>query len=244
MTAKACSPTSSAKKVSHSGHRERLRKTFLSHGLDPIPDVNVLELLLFYAIPRQDTNPIAHRLLDVYGSLAKVFDASVEDLMQYGGLTENAAALIKLTIAVARRQQICQNKIEHILSNTQMCGNYLVHYFFGATEEMVYLLALDAKCKVLGCDKLFTGTINSANLSVRSVVEYALRIKASSVILAHNHTSGIAIPSQEDIRTTELVQKALDMVDVLLADHIVVADGDYVSMAESGLLSHSGFGIR
>lgn len=244
MTVQASTSSAQPKKVSHDGHRERLRKKFLSHGLDAIADINVLELLLFYAIPRQDTNPIAHRLLDAFDSLAGVFDASVEDLMKQGGLTENAAALIKLTTAVARRQQICRANMEHILNSTQKCGDYLVPYFFGATEEMVYLLALDAKCKVLGCTKLFTGTINSANLSVRSVVEYALRVKASSVVLAHNHTSGIAIPSQEDIRTTEVVIKALDMVDVLLADHIVVADEDYVSMAESGILSRLGFGIR
>ena len=98
------------------------------------------------------------------------------------------------------------------------------------------MLALDAKCKVLGCTKLYTGTVNSAGLSVRSVVEYALRMKASSLVLAHNHPSGIAIPSQEDIRTTKAVAEALDTVDVLLADHIVVADGDFVSMAESGML--------
>lgn len=241
---KASTSSASAKKVSHEGHRERLRTKFLSHGLDAIADVNVLELLLFYAIPRQDTNPIAHRLLDAFDSLSGVFDASVEDLMRQGGLTENAAALIKLTIAVARRQQICRANMEQILNSTQKCGNFLVPYFYGLTEETVYLLALDAKCKVLGCTKLFTGTINSANLSVRSVVEHALRVKASSVVLAHNHTSGIAVPSQEDIRTTELVSKALDMVDVLLADHIVVADDDYVSMAESGILPRPGLGIR
>ena len=237
MTTSTSIPSSDAKKNIHSGHRERLRQKFLTHGLDAISDINVLELLLFYAIPRQDTNPIAHRLLDAFDSLPGVFDASTEDLMKEGGLTENAAALIKLTTAVARRQQICRANMEHILNSTQKCGDYLVPYFLGATEEMVYLLALDAKCKVLGCTRLFTGTINSANLSVRSVVEYALRVKASSVVLAHNHTSGIAVPSQEDIRTTEVVIKALNMVDVLLADHIVVADEDYVSMAESGLLS-------
>lgn len=222
----------------HSGHRERLRKKFLEHGLDSFPDVNALELLLFYAIPRQDTNPIAHRLLDAFESLAGVFAASTEDLMRLGGLSENAAALLKLTTEMARRQQISRASMDNILNTTRKCGDFLVPYFFGATEEMVYLLSLDAKCKVLGCTKLFTGTINSTSLSVRSVVECALRTKATSVVLAHNHTSGIAVPSQEDLHTTEAVSHALQIVGVLLADHIVVADDDYVSMLDSGFLRH------
>ena len=230
----------SGEKTIHGGHRQRLRTRYLEHGLDSLPDVNALELLLFYAIPRQDTNPIAHRLLDTYGSLAAVLDASLEDLKSNGGLTENAAALLKLTTEISRRQQISKASMERILDTTKKCGDYLVPFFYGATEEMVYLLALDAKCKVLGCAKLFNGTINSANLSVRSVVEYALRVKASSVVLAHNHTSGIAVPSKEDIHTTKIVAEALNMVDVLLADHIVVADGDYVSMVESHLIPAPG----
>lgn len=224
------------KKPLHGGHRQRLRQQFLTHGLDSLHDVNVLELLLFYAVPRQDTNPIAHRLLDRFGSLSRVFDASLEELMEQGGLTENAAALIKLLPAVARRQQLSRSDLGSILGTTRQCGDYLVPYFYGATDEMVYLLGLDAKCKVLGCVQLFQGTVNYAHLSTRRVVEAALKMKATSVVLAHNHTSGIAVPSQEDIQTTHAISHALDLVGVLLADHIVVADDDYVSMAESGLL--------
>lgn len=220
----------------HSGHRQRLKDQFLTHGMDPIHDVNVLELILFYAIPRQDTNPIAHRLLNTFGSLAAVFDATPEELMERGGLSKNAATLIKLIPAAARRQQLSRSSCHQLLDSTQKCGDYLVPFFFGATQEEVYLLGLDAKCKVLGCVKLSTGSINSAGLSIRKVVECALNMKASSVVLAHNHTSGIAVPSQEDIRTTQSISHALDLVGVYLADHVVVADEDYVSMAESGLI--------
>lgn len=220
----------------HSGHRQRLKDQFLTHGMDPIHDVNVLELVLFYAIPRQDTNPIAHRLLNTFGSLAAVFDATPEELMERGGLSKNAATLIKLIPATARRQQLSRSSCHQLLDSTQKCGDYLVPFFFGATQEEVYLLGLDAKCKVLGCVKLSTGSVNSAGLSIRKVVECALNMKASSVVLAHNHTSGIAVPSQEDIRTTQSISHALDLVGVYLADHVVVADEDYVSMAESGLI--------
>ena len=220
----------------HSGHRQRLKDQFLTHGMDPIHDVNVLELILFYAIPRQDTNPMAHRLLNTFGSLAAVFDATPEELMERGGLSKNAATLIKLIPAAARRQQLSRSSCHQLLDSTQKCGDYLVPFFFGATQEEVYLLGLDAKCKVLGCVKLSTGSVNSAGLSIRKVVECALNMKASSVVLAHNHTSGIAVPSQEDIRTTKSISHALDLVGVYLADHVVVADEDYVSMAESGLI--------
>lgn len=222
----------------HHGHRERMRKQFLEHGLDSFSDVAVLEFLLFYAVPRQDTNALAHRLLILFDSLAGVFSASIEDLMRVGKLSENTATLIKLVPEAARRQQINRVNMDNILNTTRKCGDFLMPYFFGATDEMVYLLSLDAKCKVLSCTKLFTGTINSANLSTRSVVECALRTKATSVVLAHNHTSGIAVPSQEDIRTTETVAHALELMGILLADHIIVADDDYVSMLDSNLIHH------
>lgn len=220
----------------HVGHRQRLKEEFLSHGLDPLHDVNVLELTLFYAIPQQDTNPMAHRLLDEFGSLAAVFDASPQELMERGKLTRNAATYLKLIPAVARRQQISKASLEEILDTTGKCGDYLKSRFFSETEEVVYLLGLDAKCKALGCQKLFSGSVNYVNLSVRRVVECAISMKASSVVLAHNHTSGIAYPSQEDVRTTAEVAKALDMVGVYLADHIIVADDDYVSLSESKLM--------
>lgn len=223
----------------HGGHRQRMKDKFLTNGLDAFHDVNVLEMVLYYAVPQKDTNPMAHHLLNEFGSLAGVFDASVEDLENRGNLTRNAATLLKLIPAVARRQQISKATFETILNTTQRCGDYLVPFFFSETEEVVYLLGLDAKCKALGCVKLFSGTVNYANLSVRRVVETALNMKATSVVLAHNHTSGIAVPSQEDIQTTKAVAHALDLLGILLVDHIVVADGDYVSMAESGLLDNN-----
>lgn len=228
----------------HSGHRDRMRKVFLEHGLDAFPDVNVLELLLFYAVPRQDTNPIAHRLMDAFGSLPAVLSASPEELMRHGGLTENAAALIKLIIETARRQQICRLKPGAILTSTEQCGEYMLPFFYGAPNETVYLLALDGKCKVLGYSNMFSGSVSSASLNIRSVVEYALRVNASSVVLAHNHVSGIALPSQADIQTTRALESALDTVEIFLADHIVVAEGDFVSMLDSGLLRDRSSFIR
>lgn len=229
-------PPGSCKKPIHTGHRERLRRQFLMTGAEGLSDINILELLLFYGIPQRDTNPIAHRLLERFGSLAGVFSASTEDLVRQGGLGEYAAALIRLTAEIARMQQI-QRTEERFLCTTEEYGDYLLPHFFGLTEETVYLLSLDGKCKPLACNRLFTGSVNSASLSIRLVVECALRTKATSVVLAHNHPSGIAVPSQEDIKSTRAIAEALEPLNVLLLDHIVVAEGDFVSMLESGFLN-------
>ena len=218
----------------HTGHRARLKAQFLQTGLDAFTDIQVLELLLFYANPRQDTNPIAHRLLNQFGTLSAVLDAPVELLESVKGVGENAALLLHLIPCVCRRYLIDRASYEQILDSTEKAGAFLVPYFFGARDEMVYLLCLDAKCKVLDCRMLSVGGVNTAAVSVRKIVEAALACNATSVVLAHNHTSGIALPSKEDEATTRQIRTALDAVGILLVDHIIVADDDFVSMADSG----------
>ena len=218
----------------HDGHRQRLKERFLKQGLDGFTDIQVLELLLFYALPRRDTNPIAHALLKKFGSVRQVLEAPVERLTEVEYITENAAVLLRLAPAMLRYYQVDKVKEDMPLVTIQACGDYLKHFFLGRKNETVFLLCLDAKCKVLACREVGEGSVNSANVPIRRVVEIALAEGASTVILAHNHPSGIAIPSGEDIATTRRLAAALSTVDVILADHIVVADDDYVSMAQSG----------
>ena len=218
----------------HKGHRERLKLRFLESGLDSFTDVQALELLLFYAIPQKDTNPIAHALLERFGSLSQVLDASVEELKKVPGISDHAATLLRLATELARFYQVDSARRTEVLTSLDACGAYLVPRFFGRKVETVFLLCLDAKCKVLCCKEVGEGSVNSAGISVRKIVETALGVNASTVVLAHNHPSGLAVPSNEDIQTTRRVNMALQAVDIQLADHIVVADGDYVSMAQSG----------
>ncbi len=219
----------------HSGHRERLRDQFLNYGLDGLSDYNALELLLFYVYPRRDTNLMAHKLLDAFGSLAGVLDADPEALIKTGGLTKNGAALLKLVVELDRKAQISKTSRKEQLTTTEKCGEYLLPFYYGLTEETVYVLALDGKCRSIGCKKLFSGSLSAASVSIREVVDYALRTKAASIVLSHNHTSGIAVPSQEDVAVTKQLAQALLSVNVLLADHIVVADGRFASMIDLGL---------
>ena len=218
----------------HKGHRERLKQRFLEEGLDNFTDIQVLELLLFYAIPRSDTNPIAHALLDRFGSLSQVLEADAEELKKVPGIKDHAATLLALVIDLCRYYQVnCAQQTE-VLTTLDDCGKYLVPRFFGRTRETVFLLCLDAKCKVLCCKELGEGSVNSASISVRKVVETALSANATTVVLAHNHPSGIAVPSNEDIQTTQRIAAALQAVEIYLADHIVGAAEDYVSMDQSG----------
>lgn len=218
----------------HSGHRDRLKKRFLQQGLDGFTDIQALELLLFYSVPRQDTNPIAHNLLNRFGSLSQVLEAPAEELIKVEGIGEHSAALLRLINEMGRYYLVDRAQRERILPTIEDCARYLQPCFHGRTMETVFLLCLDAKCKVLCCREVGEGSINSAGISIRRIVETALREGASTVVLAHNHPSGIAIPSAEDVQTTRRIAAALRSVEVALADHIVVADGDYVSMVQSG----------
>ena len=218
----------------HDGHRQRLKERFLRNGLDSFTDVQVLELALFYCIPRKDTNPIAHALLEHFGSLSQVLEASVEELQNVPGIGENTATYLTMLPQIGRFYLVDRSQREVILPTIDKCGAYLVPYFFGRGTESVFLLCLDAKCKVLCCREVGQGSVNSAGISVRKIVEIALGTNATTVVLAHNHPSGLALPSAEDIQTTRRVAAALRAVEVHLADHIVVADGDYVSMVQSG----------
>lgn len=219
----------------HGGHRQRLRDRFIAEGLDHFTDIQVLELLLFYSIPRQDTNNLAHALIQQFGSLPQVLDTSVEELKTVKGIGDNAATFLKLIPAIARYYAVSREQLQTTpLLTTEDLGRYLLNYFHGQSNETVYLLCLDAKCKPLCCPKLGEGSVNSAGVSIRRVVETALGANATSVVLAHNHPSGIALPSNDDIVTTRRISAALNAVEVVLADHLVIADGDYVSMLQSG----------
>lgn len=218
----------------HKGHRERMKARFLEDGLDNFTDIQVLELLLFYAIPQKDTNPIAHALLERFGSLSQVLDAGVEELKKVHGISEHSATLLALVTQLGRYYQVDSAQRMEVLTTLDACGAYLVPRFFGRTRETVFLLCLDAKCKVLCCKEIGEGSVNTASISVRKIVETALATNATTVVLAHNHPSGVAVPSNEDVLTTRRAAAALKAVEVHLADHIVVADGDYVSMVQSG----------
>lgn len=219
----------------HDGHRQRKKKQFLQRGLEGFADHEVLELLLFYAIPRRDTNETAHRLLQKFSSLQSVLYAPMEELQKVEGVGENAAVLIRLLTEIYHRSCLTA-KEEKILNSVESAGTFFCRLLRNERREVLYQICLDAKGKVLNYKRLSSGTVSMAPVSVREVVENALYADASVVMLGHNHPSGIALPSEEDRQITIQIQKALGAMGIRLADHIIVADDDFVSMAVSGLL--------
>ncbi len=220
----------------HDGHRERMKRRFLDHGLENFDDVNALELLLFYALPRQDTNLLAHALLERFGSLSAVLEASEADLRSVSGVGENAAALLRLIPAVSKRYMLGKTPANAPVNTPSAAGRYFIPRFMYETEEVVCALLLDARKRPICCRELSRGTVDAAQIQTRRLCQLCLEQKASSVILSHNHRSGVPLPSAEDEAATRRLREALDLLGVELSDHIVVAGVEYVSMRECGMM--------
>lgn len=220
----------------HDGRRARKRKQFQEFGLDAFPDHEALELLLYFAIPRVDTNPIAHRLIERFGSLDAVLAAPYHELRQVEGVGESAATLISLVFPLVRQARSSASKTPVILGSTRAAGEYFMGLFFGMRDERLYIACLDAKGKLLRCVAVADGSVDTVTLNMRRIVEIALQSGASSVILSHNHPSGLALPSDEDNRATLMAWDALHKIGIDLLDHIIVADEDFVSLRDNGLL--------
>lgn len=216
------------------GHRQRVKARFLKEGLQNFEESHALELLLFYAIPRKDTKPIARRLLDRFGSFAAVLGADMDALQKVEGVGPATAAYIHTIHEVGRYYQVSQAQNQQKLVDLNRCGEYLAPFFHGATREMVYLLCLDAKSCAICCREISSGDVASSPLSTRRVVQSAIDAGAVSVVLAHNHPGGISKPSEEDLVVTKLVGATLASVGVLMVDHVIFADGDFISLAQSG----------
>ena len=168
------------------------------------------------------------------GRLSKSYDA-LSEIAPVVYLATDTAALITLMPALMRRYQLSRQDMEAIINTPRAAGEFLMPYFYGARNEQAYLLCLDAKGKALACDRIGEGALNSVGLDSRAAVECVLRHRASLAVLAHNHTSGVAAPSREDVSATLELERVLSAVGVELFDHILVADEDFVSFRESGL---------
>ena len=220
------------KKNVHEGHRDRMRNKYVNKGIEVFEQHEILEMLLFYAIPRKNTNDIAHRLLEACGSLSAVFDAPIDILMQQG-LSYNAAVLLHMIPDLSRAYQSDKFDNEEKIITDENIGKKMVHLFAGKNEECVYAFFLDAKGKEKYSGIISKGDASSAPLFSKDIVSIAARCKAVTVIIAHNHPSGVAFPSRADLEATADIADALDTIGIHLADHIIVADRDYISLSST-----------
>ena len=217
----------------HEGHRERMRDKFLKSGLDSMASHEVLEFMLYHSVSRQDTNVIAHNLINAFGSLPAVLDAPYEELLKVKGVSKVTATFIKFELQLMRRYFYEKTELSTSIKSVSDCGKYLLGRYIGYDNEVASLLCMDNKCSVLGFEIICEGDIGSAVFSSRKIIEAVIKYKATTAILAHNHPGGIALPSNDDIEATKGIISALSHVNVILLDHIIIADGDYVSLAES-----------
>ena len=218
------------------GHRERMRRRFLGGSIDTFEPREVLELMLFYAIPRRDTREIAIRLLQRFGSFDKVLEASYEELQQVEGIGEAAASLLVLFRSVFGYYERCKAADGFSVTGAKDAENYCKALFAGESNELCYLLCFDAKLKLSNTVRISEGTVNGTYVSTRKVVEAAVANRAVMAILAHNHPDGVLSPSAEDLAKTKQLMQALDLVGIELCDHIIVAGSKALSLAAGGVI--------
>lgn len=220
----------------HEGHRERVRKRFMKEGIDSFEQHQILELILFYAVPRKDTNEIAHRLLEKFGTLSRVLEAEPKDLMQVSDIGENAACLLSLFASVFRVYAQDKVKKKATLGCLEDIFAYVKSLYHGRLYETFFLISLDAQNRILHSEIIMEGTIDEIAVYPRLVVESALRHKAYAVIIAHNHPGGSVMPSKVDVEATRHIVKALKTIDIELKDHIIVTNENCLSFREMKLL--------
>ena len=220
------------KEHDHAGHRNRVRKKFIDNGFDGFEPHEVLEMYLFYAIPRKDTNALAHKLLNRYITISGVCDAPLDELMKDFSLSQSAAVFLKMLPQMSRLYIQSKTSKDNAIDD-ECIGEMFMSMFIGRDEECVALILGDAKGKLLFSDIIIKGAIGSTTAPVRKIVDIALRHNAKCAFIAHNHPSGSALPSSSDIKATAIIKNTLLSVGVELIDHYIVTTDDYVSLAQS-----------
>ena len=211
-----------------------MRDEFLFKGIsESTPPHKVVEYILFHSIPQKDTNETAHALLERFGSISGILDAPAEQLMQVKGISKVSVSLLKLILPVARIYSSEKNSADKVLKDIDDISQYLLGKYFGYDKEVFSMLSLNASGKVLGYDVLSSGNVSEVTVSVRDIVEVVLKRRAVCVAIAHNDPGGVALPSEEDIKITELIDRTLKNINAKLLDHVIIAGDDYVSMAKS-----------
>ena len=224
----------------HAGHRERIRERARQEGLTAFSEHEVLELLLTYAIPQKDVNPLAHELVARFGSLSGTLDADEEELLRVPGIGRNAALLLSLMPQLMRYYQRNALGEKPMVTNLSQAYAACAPLFLGAKQEHLYMLSMNKSGRVLHVSLLHTGTVDQVALYPRIVVETALRHGAHAVLLAHNHPGGSREPSLSDRRATGDVASALSMLGIKLIDHLVFSGAQAYSMSRDVLVAGEG----
>lgn len=217
----------------HEHHRQRVYRRFLREGLAGFEEHNAMEFLLFLAHARGDTNELAHTVIDTFGSLSSALDAPYEELVKIKGIGPTSAVVLKFI------PQMCayylDNKTDRKgkLNSSEKMVEFLGPKFFGKTQEELHAVFLDEKHRILRCEQISEGTSSATSVLVSKITSIAVRSDAAYVVMAHNHPRGSAMPSASDLRSTQSVAQSLENVGVTLLDHIIFAENEHLSFADS-----------
>ena len=223
--------------VSAEGHRQRLRARLLTAGPESVADHELLELVLFLALPRRDTKPIARALLTRFGSFANTIAAPLTELVAVEGMGEAGAAALKTVQAAALRLVRSEVQGRPVLANWDALMSYLMAQLSRERIEQFRVLFLDNKNRLLADEAQGRGTVDHTPVYPREVAKRALELHASALILVHNHPSGDPAPSRQDIEMTKEIGHAVGTLGVTLHDHVIVGNGRWLSFRAEGLLS-------
>ena len=214
----------------HHGHRKRLKKKFADLGGDAFDDHELLELLLFYSIPRSNTNEIAHRLMERFGSINRMAEASSDELKLVDGIGDNSVALLRLVLMLAKRYANEERREVKRLNSIEAIVDYANFHTMGAVKELVYAVYMDENLNVIDTNLIASGTVNEVRPMVRTVLELCILKRSTAVLIFHNHPNGGVEPSRDDILFTKLIERELKMIGSDLVEHIIVDGKDYFAV--------------
>lgn len=223
----------------HEHHRQRMRERFLRNGFEGFAPHEILEVMLYYSIPRVDTNGIAHDLLERFGSFKELFEASVDELITVDGVGQSTAMFLKLIPEITRRYAEEQTKPTARYDTVSKIAEYFIRRFIGVNREQLYMMLLNNRMNLIDCVLVSEGSVNCSAVPVRVMTETALMKKASSVVLAHNHPNGLAIPSGSDLDVTDHLNNSFHLLGIPLLEHLVIAEGRFMP-----IMKHRGGRLR
>ncbi|MCC6597938.1 MAG: DNA repair protein RadC [Alphaproteobacteria bacterium] len=218
------------------GHRDRLRERFLQGGPDTLQDYELLELVLFMAIPRRDVKPLAKDMLKKFGDLPGLLSAPVDELLKIDGISENTATALKAVAATAHRMMKRELMHRPVLNSWSRLMDYCSSTMAHETREHFRILFLNKKNELIGDEIQGSGTVDHTPAYPREIMKRALDLGATALILLHNHPSGDPSPSQADIDMTRLIIRAAEPFNIVIHDHIIIARNGYSSFKNQGLI--------
>ncbi len=214
------------------GHRGRLRDRFEEENIDTIPEIYVVERIIHNVVPRRDAGKTSRALIETFGSFAKIIDAPKSELLKVDGIGEAAATFLKTLPAFYRKYKLSQWNDNKIFTDAETIMAYMADKLTGYKNEVLAVMCLDSKFRLLTCRAISEGNINDIQFNTRKLLDIVMGCGASRVVIAHNHPEGELFPSTQDLQTTQIIYNALHYAGVTLDDHIITNDSGAVSLVQ------------